>query len=85
MASSTARDRVWNRALTIAGEGGSFSASVIASDDDLNVSRRTAQNVLVVMSRMGWLDRDAGQGPNGDVFSAGRRLPNTLFTSEGSA
>jgi DNA-binding IclR family transcriptional regulator len=82
MADATARDRIWNHSLSIATEGGEFPASDVATKAD--ASERSAQNVLKVMARMGWLSRSEGSGPNPDTYSAGPRVPNTLFTSGGA-
>jgi DNA-binding IclR family transcriptional regulator len=79
----TKRDWVWNEALAEATEGREFTTATI--EDKSGASRRTVSNVLRTMARMGWLARDEGDGPNPDRWSAGPRVPNTLFTSEGSA
>ncbi len=80
MAKQTARDRCWNRTLSLILKGGVVLKADLTKAE--RVSDKTAADVLSTMESMGWIEREKGRGPNPDKWRRGERLPATLNTEQ---
>jgi len=78
MAKQTARDRCWNRILSLILKGGVVVKADLTKAE--SVSDRTAADVLHTMEEMGWIKRDPVPGPKPDKWRRGQQLPATLHT-----
>jgi DNA-binding HxlR family transcriptional regulator len=66
MAKQTARDRCWNRILSLILKGGVVGKADLTKAE--SVSDRTAADVLHTMEEMGWIKRDPVPGPKPDKW-----------------
>lgn len=80
MAKETARDRCWNRTLTLILKGGVVHKADLTLAE--GVSDRTAADVLATMTDMGWIERDPVPGPKPDKWRRGDQLPATISTEQ---
>jgi len=78
MAKQTARDRCWNRILSLILKGGVVGKADLTKPE--SVSDRTAADLLHTMEEMGWIKRDPVPGPKPDKWRQGQQLPATLHT-----
>jgi len=76
MAKQTARDRCWNRILSLILKGGVVGKADLTKPE--SVSDRTAADLLHTMEEMGWIS-DPVPGPKPDKWRQGQQLPATLL------